>query len=229
MVVDVVIPALNEERSIGLVLGAIPVGTVRNVWVCDNGSTDRTREVAEGLGARVVDQSVRGYGIACLTALDAVRRNPDPPDVVVFLDADHSDHPQELPALLEQIAEGADLVIGSRLRGRMEPGAMPLQARFGNWLATRLIRWTWGVPFTDLGPFRAIRWSVLEDIGMRDRTFGWTVEMQIKCARHGYVCAEVPVSYRRRIGVSKISGTVRGTILAGWVILTTWLRYALRS
>jgi glycosyltransferase involved in cell wall biosynthesis len=193
--------------------------------VADNGSTDGTARVAREHGARVVHAPLRGYGNACLAALAAL----DSPDVVAFLDADFSDHPEELPAVLAPILEGrADLVIGSRMLGRREPGAMLPQALFGNRLATLLMRLLWGARFTDLGPFRAIRADSLRELHMADRDFGWTVEMQVKAARAGLRCVEVPVSYRRRVGRSKITGTLRGTLLASHKILTTILREALR-
>lgn len=227
MVVDVVIPALNEERSIGLVLADLSDPRVRTVFVVDNGSTDRTAEVARAGGARVVAEAQRGYGKACLTGIAAAAT--DPPDVLAFVDADYSDHPDELGLLLDRLAEGADLVIGSRTTGGAAPGALLPQARFGNWLATRLVRHLYGVKFTDLGPFRVIRWSALEMLGMEDEDFGWTVEMQVKAAKRGLRCAEVPVRYRPRVGVSKITGTVRGTVLAGHKILYTIARERLRG
>lgn len=227
-VVDVVIPALNEEESLGLVLAALPAGWVRRVVVADNGSTDRTAEVARSFGAQVVHEPRRGYGSACLAGLAALR--DDPPEVVVFLDADFSDHPDELPLVLAPILRGeADLVIGSRTLGEKEQGAMLPQAIFGNWLATSLLRLLYGYTFTDLGPFRAITWEALERVGMVDTNFGWTVEMQIKAAQLALRSYEVPVSYRCRVGVSKITGTVQGSARAGYKILYTLFVYALRE
>jgi len=216
----VVIPALNEEASIAKVIGDIPDPFRERVVVGDNGSTDRTREVARAAGAVVVEEPERGYGAACLRALAELAL--DPPEVVVFLDGDYSDHPQEMPRVAGPVLDGeADLVIGSRVLGSREPGALTPQSRYGNLLATFLIRLFYKERFTDLGPFRAVSWSALEQMGMEDRDFGWTVEMQIKAPKLGLRCREVPVSYRRRIGKSKVSGTVRGSFLAGKKIL--WL------
>jgi len=223
--VDVVIPALDEEHALPSVLRDLPVGRIRRVVVVDNGSRDRTAAVAREAGAEVVLEPRRGYGSACLAGIAALAVPGALPDVVVFLDADYSDRPSELPRLVGPIVEkGADLVVGSRTLGHAESGALLPQARFGNALATFLIRALYGVRFTDLGPFRAVRWSALERLAMSDRDFGWTVEMQVKAARLGMRCVEVPVSYRRRIGRSKISGTVVGSVRAGWKILYTIAR-----
>jgi len=218
--VAAVIPALNEAASIGLVLGDLPRSLVERAVVCDNGSTDGTASVAAAAGALVVVEARRGYGAACLRALEALEG--DPPGIVLFLDADRSDDGTEAAALLAPILEGrADFVIGSRALGAAEPGALTPAQRFGNRLAAGLLRLLYGVRTTDLGPFRAIRWESLRALRMRDRDFGWTVEMQVKAARRGLRTVEVPVRYRRRIGRSKISGTFRGTILAGTKILGT--------
>jgi hypothetical protein len=215
--VSVVIPALDEESAIRAVIEAIP-DWVDEVIVADNGSTDRTAEVAHGAGARVVHEPERGYGAACLAGIAAAHA----PDVVVFLDGDFSDHPEEMARLVDPIAAGeADMVIGSRVLGRAEPGALTLPQRFGNRLACRLMQLFWRTRATDLGPFRAIRADALETLGMRDRNYGWTVEMQVKAAAAGLRPREVPVSYRRRIGTSKVSGTVRGVVGAGTKILGT--------
>lgn len=223
--VAVVIPALNEEHAIGRVLAEIP-GWVDRIVVADNGSTDHTAEVARGAGATVVIERERGYGAACLAGLAAT----GPAEIVVFLDGDYSDHPAEMATLVDPIAAGAaDMVIGSRVTGTREAGSLMPQQRFGNWLATTLIRLIWRVRYTDLGPFRAIASASLARLVMSDRTYGWTVEMQIKAAIAGLRTAEVPVSYRRRIGVSKVSGTLRGTIKAGWKILSLIGRFALAS
>jgi len=218
--VDAVIPALNEAASIGLVLQALPPGLIRRVVVCDNGSSDGTTKAAEAAGAFVVRETRRGYGAACLKALETLAA--DPPDAVLFLDADLSDDPAQAADLVAPLAAGsADLVIGSRSLGAREPGALTPQARFGNWLATGLLRSCYGVRWTDLGPFRAIRWDAYVSLRMRDPDFGWTVEMQVKAARAGLRGVEVPVRYRRRIGRSKISGTVSGSVRAGAKILGT--------
>ncbi len=223
--IDVVIPALNEEQALPFVLRDIPRPPVRRVVVADNGSTDRTAEVAREHGAEVVFEPERGYGAACLRALSHLA--VDAPDVVVFVDGDYSDHPTELPLLVDPIARGrADLVIGSRALGRRERGALTLQQRVGNAIACRALETLYGVRYTDLGPFRAIRWEVLQSLQMQDRNFGWTVEMQIKAARKRARAVEIPVSYRPRIGVSKVSGTLRGSVNAGVKILWLLGRYA---
>jgi glycosyltransferase involved in cell wall biosynthesis len=223
--IDVIIPALNEEAALPLVLRDIPRPPVRRVVVADNGSTDLTATVAHENGAEVVHEPERGYGAACLKALSHLAA--DPPDIVVFVDGDYSDHPSELPWLISPIVAGdADMVIGSRARGQQEQGALSVQQRVGNAIACRALRLLYGVSYTDLGPFRAIRWETLQTVGMQDRNYGWTVEMQIKAAQRGVAYHEVPVSYRRRIGASKVSGTVRGSVSAGAKILWLLGRYA---
>jgi glycosyltransferase involved in cell wall biosynthesis len=227
VIVDVVIPALNEAASLPLVLDDLPRERVRHVVVADNGSRDGTGALAAGRGCLVVAEPRRGYGSACLAALEHIRSLPTPPDAVVFLDADRSDHAGELVQLLEPIASGrADLVVGSRVLGRSERGALLPQQRAGNAVAAFLIRWLYGARVTDLGPFRAIRWETLESLGMADRGYGWTAEMQVKALKSGARYHEVPVSYRRRIGRSKIAGTIRGTVGAGYKIVVTIVRHA---
>jgi glycosyltransferase involved in cell wall biosynthesis len=213
--IGVVIPALNEEGAIGKVIADIP-SFADQIVVADNGSTDNTRAVAEAAGARVVYEAERGYGAACQMGLSAL----GPMDIIVFLDGDYSDDARQMADLVDPIISGqADMVIGSRVLGQREPGALTPQQRFGNWVACRLIRRLFKVSYSDLGPYRAIRAPALRDLAMRDRAFGWTVEMQIKAARAGLLISEVPVGYRRRIGQSKISGTIRGTVLAGVTII----------
>jgi len=225
--VDVVIPAWNEERSIPLVLDDIPRPPVRRVVVTDNRSTDRTADIAREHGAIVVPEPRPGYGSACLRGLAHLREN-DPPDIVVFLDADYSDHPEELPRVIAPILAGeADFVIGSRVLGERQKGALLPQARMGNFVACALIRMLYGFQYTDLGPFRAARWAAFESLQMQDTNFGWTAELQVKVLKLGLRIVEVPVSYRKRVGVSKITGTIQGTIRAGYKILATVVRYSL--
>lgn len=221
-VIDVIIPAYNEESSIGSVVGDIPVDLVRDIIVCNNNSNDATAQNALAAGAIVVDEPQPGYGAACLKGMEYIAAQEELPDIVVFLDGDYSDYPEEMPKLIKPIIENnMDLVIGSRAIGNMESGAMMPQQIFGNWLATTLIRFFYKYEFTDLGPFRAIRYDRLMDIQMQDRDFGWTVEMQVKAAKMKLKCTEVAVMYRKRIGESKVSGTIKGTILAGHKILWT--------
>jgi len=217
MRVSVVIPTYNEAGSIARVLDDIPPFLVTEVLVVDAGSTDGTREIAAARGARVIVEPRRGYGRACLTGLAEAMD----PEVVVFLDGDYSDRPRELGRLLDPIREGrADIVLGSRLAGGLAPGAMPWHARLGNRLAATLIRALYGVSLTDLGPFRAARAEVLRALELREMTYGWAVEMVTRGAMRGYRVLEVPVSYHPRIGVSKISGTLKGSAGAAWYILT---------
>ena len=223
-IIDVIIPAYNEEASIGLVVSELLRQPVRDVIVCNNNSRDNTAIRARDAGARVVLERRAGYGSACLRGMATIAERPaaEWPDVVVFIDGDHSDFPEELPDLVRPITtESYDLVIGSRTRGELEPGSMTPPQVFGNWLATNLIRLFYRYDFTDLGPFRAIRYTALRELGMCDPDFGWTVEMQVRAAKAGLRCTEIPVRYRNRIGTSKISGTVRGTVLAGHKILWT--------
>ena len=216
----VIIPALNEERSIGRVIGDIPQDLVTEIVVVNNGSTDSTARVASSSGATVIEEERRGYGQACLAGIDYIKNSSYLPDIIVFLDADYSDYPQEMKDLVSAITEGGyDLVIGSRTIGERQKGALLPQALVGNYVATRLIKLFYRVDFTDLGPFRAIRYDKLLSLDMRDKTFGWTVEMQVKVAKNGLRCTEVPVSYRKRIGTSKITGTVAGSVMAGVKII----------
>jgi glycosyltransferase involved in cell wall biosynthesis len=214
-IIGVIMPTRNEAAALPKVLGAI-LPKVAEVIVVDTASTDGTPEIAAGMGARVVAEPRRGYGRACLAGIAALSPAVD---TVLFMDADASDRPEDLPRLLAPlIEEGAELVIGARSLD-VEPGALTPQQRFGNALACRLIRLIWGIGYTDLGPFRVIRRAALDRLQMRDETWGWTVEMQVRAARLGLRVREVPVGYRRRIGHSKISGTLMGTIKAGWKIL----------
>jgi len=216
-VIKVIIPAFNEENSVGKVLKDIPSHLVDEIIVVNNASTDRTEVEASKAGATVLNEPIPGYGRACLKGMEYLASFPDEVDIVVFLDADYSDHPQEMEMLVEPILQGvADLVIGSRALGKLEKG---------NWLATRLLRLLYGAKFTDLGPFRAIKYSSLKQIDMQDKTYGWTVEMQLKAVKYGLKCLEVPVNYRKRLGFSKISGTVKGTLMAGYKIIWTIFKY----
>jgi glycosyltransferase involved in cell wall biosynthesis len=224
-IVDVIIPAFNEEKSIARVIGDIP-SLVRHVVVANNNSTDRTAEVALAAGAKVVFEPQKGYGKACLTAMDWIKQQGVQPDILVFLDGDYSDYPQELEELIAPITAGkADLVLGSRAMGEREAGSMTIPQVFGNALATTLMRWMYGAKFSDLGPFRAIQWGKLIALGMVDQNFGWTIEMQIKAHQAGLNYLELPVRYRKRIGVSKVSGTVKGVIGAGYKIIFTIFKY----
>jgi glycosyltransferase involved in cell wall biosynthesis len=229
LVVDVLVPALNEDKTLGEVVAAIRAAgqPVRHIVVIDNGSTDRTRQVAEERGALVVSEPARGYGSACLRGLVFLEQQKSPPDVVVFLDADGSDDASDLGRLLDAILAGADLAIGSRTLGVAEPGSLAPAQRVGNAVAVNLIRAVYGQRYTDLGPFRAIRYPALLALGMGDKDYGWTVEMQVKAVRRGLRIVEVPVRYhRRRGGESKISSTVRGSIGAGAKILYTIFRHS---
>jgi len=221
-IIDVIIPVYNEADSIGKVINEIPTNLVRHIIVCNNGSTDETSAIAMLAGAVVVNQPIKGYGNACLKGMEYVAALESRPDIIVFIDGDYSDYPEEMPHLIEPILKNeVDMVIGSRALGSMESGAMMPQQIFGNWLATTLIKFIYNYEFTDLGPFRSIRYDKLIDMEMTDKTFGWTVEMQVKAAKMKMKTKEVPVSYRKRIGKSKVSGTVKGTVLAGHKILWT--------
>jgi glycosyltransferase involved in cell wall biosynthesis len=223
--VSVIIPTRNEASAISRVLADLPADLVTEVLVVDSNSTDGTPEIAAKMGARVVHEPHRGYGRACLKGLAIA----DAPDVVVFLDGDYSDRPSELALLLAPITEGsADITLGSRLGKQRIPGALPWHAVFGNWLAASLIKLLYGVRISDLGPFRAARAEVLRELALEEATYGWAVEMILKGALKGFRIVEVPVSYYPRIGKSKISGTVRGTLGAAWFILTRIVRYYFR-
>ncbi len=223
--VSVIIPTRNEAQSIGRVLSDLPADIVTEVLVVDSKSTDGTPEIASKMGARVLHEPRRGYGRACLTGLAAA----SDPDIVVFLDGDYSDRPQELPLLLNPIIEGrADISLGSRLAKQSFPGALPWHAAFGNRLAAALIRLFYGLKISDLGPFRAVRADVLRRLELQENTYGWAVEIILKGALGGFRIIEVPVSYYPRIGKSKISGTLRGTIGAAWFILYLIVSYYFR-
>lgn len=224
--VIVIIPAFNEELAIQKVLADLPADILSRIIVVNNNSTDKTAAMATLGGALVVDEPRQGYGYACLRGITYIAETGLLPDIIVFLDADYSDHPEELPLLIRPIIENnADLVIGSRALGKRENGSMTVPQLFGNWLATRMIRVFYQVRYTDLGPFRAIRWESLQQMNMSDKTYGWTVEMQLKAAKNKLKILEIPVNYRARIGYSKISGTIKGTVLAGYKIITTIFKY----
>ncbi|MEO7444809.1 MAG: glycosyltransferase family 2 protein [Ferruginibacter sp.] len=222
----VIIPAYNEENSIAKVINDIPKALEATVIVVDNNSSDNTASRAEAAGAHVLYEPIAGYGRACLKGISYLEFLHPLPEIVVFLDGDYSDYPSEMPKLVEPISGGeADMVIGSRALGKREKGSMTFPQKAGNVLATRLLKLFYGVHYTDLGPFRAIRYSSLLALNMQDKTYGWTVEMQLKAAKQKMKIREVPVNYKKRIGFSKISGTVKGTILAGYKIITTIFKY----
>lgn len=227
MIVDAIIPAFNEEGNVKLVLDDLAKTEVRHVFLVDNNSTDATAQRAQEAGAVVLQETFQGYGAACLKGIAETNLQSPPPDIVVFLDADYSDDIASLPRLIAPVISGAaDMVIGSRALGKRDKGAMTPQQRFGNWLATKLMRLFYGIRFTDLGPFRAISLDALNRIDMQDKTYGWTVEMQVKAVKNGLKCQEIAVDYhRRRTGKSKVAGTLKGTILAGYKIIATILRH----
>jgi glycosyltransferase involved in cell wall biosynthesis len=224
--IAVIIPALNEAGNIHSLVTEVLATAPVKVIVVDNGSTDATAQEARAAGAQLVHEPRRGYGYACAAGVVAAAAGNA--DILVFLDGDYSSLPEELPAVLAPILAGeADLVLGSRYRGHIAPGAMPPHQRFGNWMVARLMNWLYRLPITDLGPYRAIRYPLLKRLDMREMTYGWPTEMMVKAARQGARIMEVPVSFhQRRMGRSKVSGTVRGTILATWYILGVTLRYA---
>lgn len=220
----VVIPAFNEEQSISKVINDIPKNWVNEVVVVSNNSTDQTIDVARKAGATVLEENRKGYGWACLKGIDYVKSKNA--EIIVFLDGDYSDYPEQLPEIVKPILEqDIDMVIGSRALGNKEKGSMTFPQRFGNWLATRLMRIFYRVRFTDLGPFRAIKTSALEKLEMADKTYGWTIEMQIKAAKYNLSFTEVPVDYKNRIGTSKVSGTVKGAVSAGIKIIFAIFKY----
>jgi glycosyltransferase involved in cell wall biosynthesis len=222
----VIIPAYNEEQSIGKVINDIPKDLVSETVVVNNNSSDGTAANAASAGATVINEVRRGYGYACLRGIQYAKDKKERPDIIVFLDGDYSDYPEEMRALLRPIIkDDLDMVIGSRTTGNSEKGALLPQQVFGNAIATSLIKLLYGVKFTDLGPFRAIKFDKLLQLNMTDTTYGWTVEMQVKAAKEKFKCIEVPVRYRKRIGVSKITGTVSGSIKAAYKILWTIFKY----
>ena len=222
----VIIPAFNEENSVGKVIADIPRDIVNEVIVVNNNSNDLTSLNAFNAGATVLDEPNQGYGNACLKGLAYLKELKNKPDIVIFLDADYSDYPEEIAQLIAPILnQDYDMVIGSRAIGNRESGSMMPQQIFGNWLATTLLNFFYKVNYTDLGPFRAIKYDKLLEIDMVDRNYGWTVEMQLKAAKQKFKTMEVPVKYRVRIGHSKVSGTIKGTIGAGYKIITTIFKY----
>lgn len=223
-VIRVIIPVLNEEKAIAHVINEIPE-FVEEIIVVNNGSTDDTKSVAEGAGATVLDEPQKGYGKACLTGISYVNTNHSKTDVIVFIDGDYSDYPKEMESLVQSINDGNDMVIGSRALGEKEKGSMTVPQVFGNWLATFLIKLFYKFSYSDLGPFRAIRLESLNKLRMADVNYGWTVEMQIKALKENLKVSEVPVSYKNRIGVSKVSGTIKGVIMAGYKIIFTIFKY----
>lgn len=224
----VIIPAYNEAESIGLVIADIP-SLVAEIIVVSNNSSDTTEVVARKAGATVLTENKRGYGYACLKGMDYVASSTTKPDIIVFLDGDYSDYPEQLPELIAPIVKNdVDLVIGARTKKLREPGSMTFPQQFGNKLATFLMRIFFNSTFTDLGPFRAIKYDKLLALQMEDKTYGWTVEMQLKALKKKYHYTEIPVKYRNRIGVSKVSGTVKGAIFAGIKILSWIFKYSFK-
>ncbi|MCF8368831.1 MAG: glycosyltransferase family 2 protein [Bacteroidales bacterium] len=225
-IVDLVIPAYNEEGSIAKVVSGISKEVVREIVVINNNSSDNTAEIAKRAGATVLQEVRRGYGWACLKGIAHVANKETPPDILVFMDGDYADYPEELPNILQPILkDDMDLVIGSRALGVREKGSMTIPQVFGNWLSTSLMNLIYRSKFTDLGPFRAIKLDMLLALDMQDKTYGWTIEMQIKAVKQKMKCTEVAVNYRKRIGFSKVSGTVKGTLMAGVKIIYLIFKY----
>ncbi len=221
-----IIPAFNEESSIGLVINDIPKNIINEIIVIDNNSTDRTSQKASAAGALVLSEKEQGYGAACLKGIAYISSKEPKPAIVVFMDGDYSDYGEQLPDVIRPILENNyDMVIGSRELGKRARGSMTFPQIFGNRLATALLRWIYKIKYSDLGPFRAIRYDSLMHLDMRDRNYGWTVEMQLKAAKQKLRICEVPVDYRKRVGFSKVSGTIKGTLLAGYKIISTIFKY----
>lgn len=226
--INVIIPAFNEANSISKVITELPA-TVSEIIVVNNNSTDHTAQNAQSAGATVLTENRKGYGYACLKGLDYIAKQSKAPDIIVFIDGDYSDYPEELGKVVAPIIEkDIDFVVGARAKNLREEGSMTPQQVFGNWLATFLMRLFFGAKFTDLGPFRAIKYEKLKELDMEDKTYGWTVEMQLKVLRNKMTYTEVPVRYKKRIGVSKVSGTVKGSIFAGIKILAWIFKYSLK-
>ncbi|QLE00792.1 glycosyltransferase family 2 protein [Galbibacter sp. BG1] len=226
--IKVIIPAFNEEASIGLVIQEIPK-IVKEVIVVSNNSTDATEAAAKKAGATVLNENRKGYGYACLKGMEYIAKSQEQPDIIVFLDGDYSDYPEELTKVIAPILEDdIDLVIGARKKALREPNSMTPQQVFGNWLATTLMKLFFNAKFTDLGPFRAIKYHKLLALEMVDKTYGWTVEMQLKALKKNLSYVEVPVHYKNRIGVSKVSGTVKGSVMAGVKILGWIFKYSFK-
>lgn len=227
--IKVIIPAYNEEHSLANVINDIP-NSVHEIIVVNNNSNDATATNAAHAGATVLTETNKGYGFACLKGMEYVASQSDKPDIIVFLDGDYSDYPEELLKLTKPIVEdNIDLVIGTRKKALREPHSMTPQQVFGNWLATSLMKLMYGARFTDLGPFRAIKYQKLLDLHMEDKTYGWTVEMQLKALKQKLSYTEVPVKYKQRIGVSKVSGTIKGSIFAGLIILGWIFKYSFKK
>lgn len=227
--ITVIIPAYNEEQSIKNVVDDIPKDIVDEIIVVNNNSSDATEKVAKEAGALVLFEPNMGYGYACLKGLKHIEENKEKPDIIVFLDGDYSDYPEQISELIEPILKNnIDMVIGSRNNSQRAKNSMTPQQVFGNWLATSLMKLIFKAKFTDLGPFRAIKYARLIELNMKDKTYGWTVEMQLKAVKNNLVYTEVPVKYRERIGVSKVSGTIKGTIFAGVKILSWIFKYSLK-